>query len=184
MHAHDNIFALALEQPFIALAHGWVHRDGQLGPAALQFGEFLLQILLALVKLRDLAFRQFFCFVGLAQKTDGLFLRGLGLFHKNNFLVLDLRDVSLARVNLVRQRAVFLVLARQQLLVGVFLDLLFPGLHIEFQPFAVGFDLSDAGSGGFKLRLSGRGFGLVGVAFGTDLGEFLLNAVDSAVAVL
>ena len=60
LHAHDNVFALALEQPFITLAHGWIHRGRQLGPAALQFGKFLLQILLALVELRDLASASFF----------------------------------------------------------------------------------------------------------------------------
>ena len=99
MHAHNDVFALALEQPLIALAHGLVHRGGQLGPASLQFGKFLLQILLALVELRDLAFRQFSCFVGLTQKPDSLLLRGLGLFHQGDFLVLNLRDVGLARVN-------------------------------------------------------------------------------------
>jgi hypothetical protein len=41
-----------------------VHRGGQFRPSALQFGEFLLQIFLALVELRDLAVGQFFCFVG------------------------------------------------------------------------------------------------------------------------
>jgi hypothetical protein len=52
----------------------------------------------------------------------------------------------------VGERAVFLVLARLQLLVGVFLDLRFLRLDIEFQPFAVGFGLFDAVFGGFELR--------------------------------
>ena len=82
------------------------------------------------------------------------------------------------------QRAVFLVLARLKLLVGVFFNLLFLHSNVELQPFAVGFDLFDAGPGGFELHLGGRGFAVVGFAFGTDLGEFLLNAVNFAVAVL
>jgi hypothetical protein len=57
------------------------------------------------------------------------------------------------------ERAVFLVLARQKLLVGVFLNLRFFSFDVEFEPFAVGLDLFDAGFGGFELRLGGRGFG-------------------------
>src|ERR1035438_5702428 len=165
MHAHDNVFALALEQPFVALTHGFVHRGGQLGPASLQFGEFLLQILLALAELRDLAFRHFFYFVGFARQAAGLLLHLLGLFHQNDFLILNLRDVGLARFDFVGERAILLVLARQKLLVGVFLDLRFFPFNVEFELFAVGLDLFDAGPGGFELRLGGRGFGAEGFAF-------------------
>ena len=108
----------------------------------------------------------------------------LGLFHQNDFLILNLRDVGLARFDFVGERAVFLVFARLKLLVGVFLDLLFLHPNVEFEPFAVGLDLFDAGLGGFELRLGGRRFGAEGFAFRADVSEFLLNAVNFAVAVL
>ena len=57
--------------------------------------------------------------------TGDLLLRGLGLLHQLNFLILDFGDVGLAGVNFVGEGAIFLVLARLQLLVGVFFNLVF-----------------------------------------------------------
>src|SRR5208283_5959636 len=90
----------------------------------------------------------------------------------------------LARVNLVGQRAVFLVLARLQLLVGVAFDLLLLRFDIEFEPFAVGLDLSGARLEGFELALGGGGLGAKTFAFGAEMGEFSLHATNFLVAVL
>ena len=109
------------------------------------------------------------------RRAGDFLLRRLGLLHQLDFLVLDFGDVGLARVNFVGQRAVFLVLARLQLLVGVFLDLRFLRFDVEFEPFAVGLDLFDAVFGGFELRLGGGGPGAEGFAFRADVGEFLLR---------
>ena len=80
-------------------------------------------------------------------------MRGLGLLHQLNFLILDFCDFLFAVVNFVGERAVFLVLAGLQLLVGVFFNLRFFRLDIEFELFAFGLDVLDAALGGFELRL-------------------------------
>src|ERR1700690_781573 len=115
---------------------------------------------------------------------DDFLLRRLRLFHQDNLLVLDFGDVGLARFNFVGEGAVFLVLARLQLLVGVFLDLRFFGVDVEFQPFAVGFGLADAIFGGFELGLGGGGAGAEGFAFGVDVRQLGLHAMQFPVAVL
>ena len=48
-------------------------------------------------------------------------------------------------------------------------------LDVEFEPFAVGFDLFDAIFGGVELRLGGGGLGAEGFAFRADVGQFLLT---------
>ena len=147
-------------------------------------GEFLLEIFLALAQLGDLLVDQFLGLVRLGVARGDFLLRDFGLFHQNDFRVLDLEDDFLGHLDLVGERLVFLVLARLQLLVGVFLDLRFLGLNFQVALLAFGFDLLDAIFGGVELDLGGGGPAAQGFAFRPDLGEFLLHAVNFAVAIL
>ena len=134
--------------------------------------------------MRDLVVHQFFRGVGLGGGADDFFLRGLGLFHQDDFRVLDFDDRRPCHFDFVGERPVFLILARLQLLVGVFFDLRFFGLDFEFALLAFGLDLLDAAFGGFQLALGGGGAGAERFAFRADVGQFLGDAEDFPVAIL
>jgi len=159
-HAHNHVLALALEQPFVTAARGFIHGGRQLFSAAGQLGEFLLQIFLTRVQLADLIINQFFCGGGFGGRGHDIFLRDFGLFHQDYFCVFDFEDDFLGHLDLVGERLVFLVLARLQLLVQIFFDLRLLRLNFEVALFALGFDLFDAGLGGFQ-----RGLGVGGLRF-------------------
>ena len=111
-------------------------------------------------------------------------LRRLRLFHQLDFLVLDLEDRCLARVDFVGQRAVFLVLAGLELLVGVPDDHLLLGLDFQLQVFAGGFDLLDPQLGILQLGLRGGGLGLERLPLRLDARQFALLPANLLVAVL
>ena len=175
---------LLLYKPFIPQARHFLHRRRQFRAAALQFGEFLLQIGLALIQFRDLIFSLFLRRVVLLGCAGNLPLRRLALFHQNNLLILDFDDGLLAQLDFMGERAILLVLARLQLLIGVSLDLRFLLLDIEFEPFAVGLDLFAAKFGGVQLRLRRRGLGAEGFTFRPDMFQLLFDAADLPVAFL
>ena len=81
-------------------------------------------------------------------------MRRFRLLHQLDFLVFDLEDVRLARVDLVRQGAVFLVLPGLELLIGILDNQLLLGLDFQFQIFAPGFDLFHPEFGLFQARLA------------------------------
>jgi len=130
MHAHQDILPLVLHEPFITCPHALIHSGTQLLPVALQRGEFLLKVRFPLAHLGHLSIGELFGFIRLARQPDNFLLRRLGLLHQTNLLILDAIDIRLARVDLMGQGAILFVLARLQLLIGVFLDLRFLRLHV------------------------------------------------------
>ena len=154
IHAHDDVFALALEQPFVARARRFVHRGRQFRAAASAIRRApSSNFPRAGPVARSGSSTSFFASLASAVARATSFCAASACSIKtiswSSILVMS----ALHSVDFVGERAVFLVLARLQLLVGVFLDLRFLRLDVEFEPFAVGLDLFDAVFGGVELAL-------------------------------
>jgi len=78
----------------------------------------------------------------------------------DNLRVLDLKNHVLGHLDFMRERLVFLVFARLQLLVEIFLDLRLLGLDFQIALLAVGFDLPHARLRGLERALRGGGPGV------------------------
>ena len=124
LHAHHHIVALALQQPFVTVARHLIHRRGQF-----RRGRFAIppvpssNFLRAGPVVRPGPPPVFSLRSPPGWRGSLPFAPPRACSINSISLVLDFDDVRLAMVDFVRQRAIFLVLARLQLLVGVFLDL-------------------------------------------------------------
>ena len=183
-HADDHVLALALEQALVAVPRRFVYGGRQLRAASRQFRKIFLQIFFALVQLADLVVHELLRGGGLDGGAGHFLLRRLGLFHQNNFGVLNLKDDFLGHLDFVGERLIFFILARLQLLVEVLLNLRLFAFDFEVALFAFRFDLFYAQLRRFERGLGAGGLGLERFAFGADVGQFLGDTVQFPVAIL
>src|ERR1017187_4424493 len=184
LHADHHILSFAPHRPVVAAARAFVPRRSQFLAVGLQLGQFLLQVLFPPAELRDLLVHEGACVLGGLRGPEDFLLRRLRLLHKLDFPVLDLEDRRLAGIDFVRQRAVFLVLSRLELLIAVADNHLLLALDFQFQVFPGGFDLLDAELGILKFGLGGSCLGLERLTLRLDAGQLPLLLPDSSVPVL
>ncbi len=184
LHADDDGCALVFEETLVTRAGGFVHGRQKICALGLEFREVLLQVLAALGEVGELAVGVLAGLGGGLVGGGDVLLRGLGLFHELELLVVEFYDGFLAAVNFMGQRAVFLVLLRLKLLQRVFFNLRLLGFDFQFQLLAVGLDMLHAVLGGIQSGLGTGGAGTDHLALRRNAGELALHLEDVAVAIL
>ena len=184
LDADDDILAFLLEQSFVLRTGDFVHGFGQVVAVGLQFGKFFLEIALSRAHVGEAAVEDLFGFIGGLGGGGNLFLCRFDLFHQLELPVVELDDGFLAHLDLVGQRAVFLVLFRLELLDGILVDELFLGLDVQLQFLALGFDLFGFVFRGLQRAQAGGQLGLEFRPLRADAGEFVLHFQKLSVAIL
>src|SRR5207249_10270376 len=111
LHLDDDVFALALNKPFVASAGVLPRSRSQFLPIDFQFRKFFLQRLFPGAKLRSLLLEELPHFSSVLRLTDHILLGHLGLLHELKFAILNLHNLLLAELDFVCQGAILLVLS-------------------------------------------------------------------------
>jgi len=184
LDSHHHVRSLALQKPLVTPPRRFLHRLLQRRAVRFQFPQLARQILLPIGQLRDLSLHELARIVGRLCRGSHFLLRTLGLLHQLDHPVFDLENILLAGLDLVRQRAVFVVLLGLKLLQRIFLDQLLLGLDIQLELFALGLDLLHPILRRVRHGLRPGRLGLEHLPLRIDMRQFILHAQDVPVAIL